>query len=419
MLTKIEALKYRALHYTNQTLDRFQVLIGPNASGKSTFLDVVAFMADIINKPSLTDAVRERVPDLRDLTWLRNSDWLELAIEADIPPNLSSRYTRLRYEIRLGIEQESSEISLLGENLWFITQASELSDDYGLMKQRQLFPTSPTPPPTIVRESKTHKPTGWRKIVSKTNTGNDYFQSETTDWKNNFRLSPRRPALANLPEDEVRFPVSTWFKRYLSEGVQRIMLNSEELRKPSPPQSPRTFLSDGSNLPWVIYGLEKDYPELLQDWIEHIRTALPDIRSIVTVERPEDRHRYLIVEYDSGLKAPAWLVSDGTLRMLALTILAYLPKLTGVYLIEEPENGIHPRAVETVFQSLSRMYEAQVFLATHSPVILSLTDRSQLLCFARTETGETDIVRGDLHPSLIDWDGKVNLSILFAGGVLG
>lgn len=59
-----------------------------------------------------------------------------------------------------------------------------------------------------------------------------------------------------------------------------------------------------------------------------------------------------MLKYINGLEIPLWLVSDGTLRMLALSLLAYLPDLTGIYLVEEPENGIHPQAVETVWQSL-------------------------------------------------------------------
>ena len=39
--------------------------------------------------------------------------------------------------------------------------------------------------------------------------------------------------------------------------------------------------------------------------------------------------------------------------MLALTLLAYIPAREAVYLVEEPENGIHPRNLEIVFQSLS------------------------------------------------------------------
>lgn len=88
-------------------------------------------------------------------------------------------------------------------------------------------------------------------------------------------------------------------------------------------------------------------------------------------------------------------------------------------MIEEPENGIHPSAVETVFQSLSSVYNAQVLVATHSPVILGVADVAKVLCFKKTPAGATDVLRGDQHPALKDWKGEVNLSVLFAGGVLG
>jgi len=42
-VTKVEALGYRSLRYVSQALSPFQVLVGANASGKSTFLDVVGF----------------------------------------------------------------------------------------------------------------------------------------------------------------------------------------------------------------------------------------------------------------------------------------------------------------------------------------------------------------------------------------
>ena len=169
----------------------------------------------------------------------------------------------------------------------------------------------------------------------------------------------------------------------------------------------------------LIRDLEERSPERLKEWVAHVRTALPDVLDIRTVERPEDRHRYLSLEYSSGLSASSWVISDGTLRMLALTILAYIPDLEGILLIEEPENGIHPRAVETVLQSLSSVYGAQVLLATHSPVILSLATLAQVLCFARTAIGATDIVSGAEHPRLREWRHETDLGTLFASGVLG
>jgi predicted ATPase len=47
-VTRIEALGYRSLRYVSQPLLPFRVLVGPNASGKSTSLDVIAFLGDLL-----------------------------------------------------------------------------------------------------------------------------------------------------------------------------------------------------------------------------------------------------------------------------------------------------------------------------------------------------------------------------------
>lgn len=125
------------------------------------------------------------------------------------------------------------------------------------------------------------------------------------------------------------------------------------------------------------------------------------------------------LSYRTGLQAPSWTVSDGTLRLLALTLIPYLDIPDRIFLIEEPENGIHPQAVETVFQALADARDCQILCATHSPVFLSLAELSQILCFARTQDGATDIVRGDKHPRLSQWKKDVNHGTVFAAGLLG
>ena len=200
--------------------------------------------------------------------------------------------------------------------------------------------------------------------------------------------------------------------------MQTFVLNSQVIRHPSPPGLGRRFQTDGSNLPWVIAELRKDQRQF-RAWLEHVRTALEDIRDIQTVERPEDKHCYVVIEYANRAKIPSWLASDGTLRLLTLTIPAYLKDLEGTFLIEEPENGVHPRAIETVLQSLSSMYDSQVLVATHSPIALSMLEPEQVLCFAKDETGATDIVSGEEHPALCDWKrGEPDLGVLFASGIL-
>ena len=419
MISRIEALGYRCLRYIHQDLGAFHVLVGPNASGKSTFLDVLAFMSDVIFLGP-DKAVSDRAPDFRDLVWLRQRDRFELAIEVQIPEDRRDKlrnggYRRARDELGVCGDDKSGEPTVPAQSVWLMAQEDGRPPQSA---QRTFFPEPPIPPESIVRAGG-RAPEGWKKIVNKVaDSGNDYFSSETSGWNNLFRLGPRKSALANLPEDETKFPVATWFKEFLMLGVQRIMLNSQRMREPSPPRAPKEFLPDGSTLPWVVEKLAARHRRQFNDWIQHVRTALPELKTVRTVERSEDRHRYLVLEYQNGLKVPSWAASDGTLRLLALTLLAYLPNVKGVFLIEEPENGIHPRAVETVFQSLSSVYGAHVVLATHSPVILGIAKQQDVLCFARTLEGATDIVRGSEHPALRNWKGEVDLGTLFASGVL-
>ena len=135
----------------------------------------------------------------------------------------------------------------------------------------------------------------------------------------------------------------------------------------------------------------------------HDQTTLSDLTHVGVVERQDDRHTYLRLRYKSGVENPSWMTSDGTLRLLALTLPAYLPASDEIHLLEEPENGIHPLDVDCVFESLSSVYESQVLLASHSPVVLKISALDEALCFARDADGATDIVPGNLHPRLKDW----------------
>jgi energy-coupling factor transporter ATP-binding protein EcfA2 len=426
MIRRVEVRGLRALRYVSVDLRPFQVLVGPNASGKSTFFDAIHVVHDILNagleRALFGDArfgIPRRCSDPRELSWLGRGGRIEIALDIGLPDDVSARtkdgYRFARYEVAV---QTDGVLGFGDETLWLYGDEAAL--ERPSPRQGDLFPMSPEVPPTLLAAHGHAKTEGWRKVVSKiAGSGNDYFRAENSKWNNQFRLGPGKSALANLPEDEEKFPASTWVKRLLMEGVQRLELNAEAMRLPSPAGTPASFLPDGSNLPWVVHQLENDDKERFQRWVEHLTTALPDLVGIRTNERPEDRSRYLVAEYRNGLSAPSWLLSDGTLRMLALTLLAYAPNASKLVLIEEPENGIHPRAVESVLQSLTSVYDGQVFCATHSTLLLSQVKPSDLLCFAKTADGAVDVVRGDEHPQLKEWKSSLHLGDLFAAGVLG
>ena len=142
---------------------------------------------------------------------------------------------------------------------------------------------------------------------------------------------------------------------------------------------------------------------------------LPVLHDIATVERPEDRHCYMTLKFANALTIPSWLVSDGTLRLTALTLPACIRDQGGVYLIEEPENGIHPAA----YDSPSSVYGTQILLATHSPAIRNKARVDAVSCFTRENCGATDVVLGSEHPTLRDSQRSTDLGTLLASRVLG
>ncbi len=425
MIRRLQVLHYRALKYIDIKLSKFHILVGPNASGKSTFLDVINLIRDILNKGPLA-AIEKRASRFDELLWMQQGNKFEVAVELEIPGNIIEKlklkgkdFSLVRYEISLQLDDKRGVI-IGGENLWLMKEALTSSSNNlsKNVKQIRLFPEEPEEPKYLVSPRK-WTPIGRRRVISKKSIqGNDYFKSETTDWNITYKFGPLKASLARILEDEERFPVSLWTKDIFTEGIQFLQLNSNAMRWPCRPDLPVAFQTDGSNLPKVIQHLGKVQPNSLVRWIRHIQTALPEIEKVEVKERPEDRFLYLNIQHKNGLWLPSWVISDGTLRLLAQTIIAYLPEKNQIYMIEEPENGLHPLAIESIFQSLSSVYENQILLASHSPIILRLAEPKDILCFSKTKSGAVDVVRGEEHPKLKDWRKGIDIATLHAAGVL-
>ncbi|MFN3690203.1 MAG: AAA family ATPase, partial [Fimbriimonadales bacterium] len=127
MIRLVEARHYKCLRYVRQPLEPFQILVGANASGKTTFLDVVGFLQDLL-RGGVEHAVRKRARTLSELVWMQQGNAFELAIEVSLPPSLrASRkpYTLARYEVQISTA-EVGEIRIQAENLWLIDESRRI-----------------------------------------------------------------------------------------------------------------------------------------------------------------------------------------------------------------------------------------------------------------------------------------------------
>lgn len=392
-LRLVQVTNYGCLRDAEARFGPITVILGANAAGKTTLFDVVGLVSDILQR-DLPSALLERARALEELLWFGQGDRFAFALEFGVPEGLRHNgFEVVRYEVEVGREGEAGA-HVLYEGL-FLKPAEPSAS--------QLHPEK--------------SPRSWRKVLGLSASGTGFYRSERTDWKTVFQLGSTRLALSQVQADTTRFPVALWLRDVLVRGVQRLELNSKRMREPASPLLERKFLPDGSNLPIVARRLRKETPDRFKQWVENLATVLPDLEDVKIVEREEDKHLYLKLRYRGGLELPAWRVSDGTLRLLALTLLPYLDVEDAIYLIEEPENGIHPQALEAVYQALSSCYRSQVLVATHSPVFLGIVPTDQILLLVK-EGGATRIVPGPDHPVLRGWRRQADLSTLFAAGVL-
>ncbi|MCU0750247.1 MAG: AAA family ATPase, partial [Akkermansiaceae bacterium] len=128
MFTRIQALRFRCLRSVDQELGGFVTLVGPNASGKTTFLDVIALLGDLMrNGGKVADTVLERSPDFEKLLWMGRDSSFQLAVEAKLPDLIREKMaeelhhcTRVRYELEIGMDREENLIALNHEALWLL-----------------------------------------------------------------------------------------------------------------------------------------------------------------------------------------------------------------------------------------------------------------------------------------------------------
>jgi len=370
-------------------LGPFHVLVGPNGSGKSTFLDVIEFLKDCVLKGPAA-AVEQRAPEYRDLTFMRQGGPIELDLRLQFVAAPAERLGLLHY--RLGVNAD---------------------DRLGIR----------------VTEERLERVDREIRLLGKTATGNDFYRRESGTYVDSFQFGPGKLALSLTPPDTEKYPTGNAVRDFLARGVRYIQLNSSAMREPAPATRPTELELDGTNLPRVVGSLLKngtvrrpdfvDSSSAMARWTEHLRYALEDLESIGWAARTPDNAEYLTLKFANGLECPSWLLSDGTLRMLALTLPAFLPGPPNLYMIEEPENGVHPHALEIIIQALAAIPNAQVFVATHSPLVVQQCGIRPLLCFTRDEKNGIQVIHGENHPALSDWGGTPDLASIFASRVLG
>ncbi|MDX9721831.1 MAG: AAA family ATPase [Myxococcota bacterium] len=427
MITRIDATNYRCFERLGINFGAFAVIAGANGSGKTTLLDIPILFGDLLRSRNVAQAFvgrllgrGARATSLKEVPFRSERESFTLGIEAKLPDHIvkalvdaapaavrdapDKHPTHIRYELRLEVES-GHQITVRNEYLFVFP----LSEAYEMGR--------------LPMQGENADQDDWRFILKRDfhweQTSEVVLRPETKGAKEKETQVDRTvTALPRLQyEAEVEFAAGRWLLDELLTGWLFFDPKWAELRVAAPPGLDRTLMASGENLPWLALGLLRTDPERFAMWVGHVQTALPQISEISVHEREEDHHAYFRVTYEGGFTVTSSGLSEGTLRIMAFTLVAYLPDPPSLLVVEEPENSIHPQAIEAIMQSLRSLYEGQVWVSTHSPVVLADGELSELVITRLDRSGAATVVRGEDHPRLAQWKGAIDLGSLFATGV--
>ena len=422
MIRRLQVLNYRCLRHVDVALGRFHVLAGATGAGKSAFLDALGFLSDLV-RDGPDAAVGRRTHDFPDLAWGRPGDKprFEMAAEFEIPPALRDRlaksgdFRRFRYELAMhdpgagpGIEFERG----------ILIPAAEVPDT----PQELLF-SDPPPPPASIPPAGGRR--GSRTVFSKSAAGNDNFNVETAaagnkGWTVHIALGPHRSTLANLPDTPDSLPASTHVRQLLAGGIERIAVDRAGLRRQDAPGRRAPVLEpDGGNLARAVQRFGATDPGGFAQWLAHLRSAIPGLHNLSVRESDGGRYASLRVHDATGLELPAQAAADGTLRLIALTLLPHLLDDGAVCLLRNPEFELDAASLQAVYRSLSAASKAQLLATTCSPGFLNCAAPEEILGFSRDAEGAASVVAGPEHPDFEAWSSTRDNTALFAPELLG
>jgi predicted ATPase len=179
---------------------------------------------------------------------------------------------------------------------------------------------------------------------------------------------------------------------------------------------------DGRNLAAFLYALQKTKPDSYHLIVRTIRLVAPFFRDFSLAPNALNPRTISLRWRDEAAREDfgSFQLSDGTLRFMALATLLLQPPDTapGVILVDEPELGLHPYAVTVLASLIRRAAEhSQVIIGTQSPELLSQFEPDEVIVVDRKE-GATEFRRLESE-ALGDWLQDYSLGELWEKNVLG
>jgi len=418
MLKRIRIKGYKSLMDVEVALEPLSVLFGPNAAGKSNFLDALQLLSRIASSGTLTEAFEPpyRGKPLESFTFdkggipsLLKRDSALFSIEADIklsPSTIETVNRQIRVMKRTAPEEVDPAKEAAQDLPEVESEAEEAADGKETKAQAQVrekylryrIEVEILPQSGILRVADEYlaalRPDGEVRKARNPFLGQIkrrlHLRMEGQAHPRYYERYLDRSILS-LPLYPPHYPHLVAIKQELSRYSFFYFEPRERMRAPNPVKEVRHIGLMGDELAGFLNTLRALDPRQFRAVEKALSLIIPSVTGIdVDVNSMGEVDLWI---KEGELRVPARVVSEGTLRILGLLALSGAKEPPALLGFEEPENGIHPRRVKLIAETLKSRAatgDSQLIVTTHSPLLLDLIpDKSLFVC--RKLDGRTEL----------------------------
>lgn len=352
MLERLHVKGFKSLRDVDVKLAPLVVLFGPNAAGKSNLLEATQLLARLGTERTLSEAFGPplRGQQLEMFSLPAGGLAAVLDEKASVEPRLRLEADirtpkwHLRYAVGVHLTPRSGELGLYDERLDELSAAGE--------------------PGAVARIEKMDD----REIAVRQRKKGGPPRHEKVGLHHTILSNPQYAGVKYPAFEPLRAELLGWRVYYLDP---RVAMRAD--------QSPREVDDIGPLGQWLapfLYRVKSRDPRRFSAMRRALQAAIPSVTGL-DVDLDPRRGTLDVQITQDDMPVSSRIVSEGTLRILALSAIAGNPWPGSLVAFEEPENGVHPRRIEVIAQLLWSIMQGgqQVLVTTHSPVFVAAMAR--------------------------------------------
>jgi predicted ATPase len=259
-----------------------------------------------------------------------------------------------------------------------------------------------------------------------TNEGTLYFEKEGTNFKTNYDIWDN-VLIADSNKESKLIELKQGRYYYINLYMQSFKIfhfhdtsNTAKIKQKGNIDDNSFLRENGENLAAYLYFLQEKHPKDFKKIEMLIRSIAPFFDSFIL--KPdrirEDQIRLEWKEKNSDMYLNATHLSDGTLRFMALATLLLQPNLPKVIIIDEPELGLHPFAINKLAGLIKKASaQSQIIIATQSVNLIDNFEPEDIITVDRKEN--QSVFQRQSSETLKDWITEYSIGDLWNKNVIG